>query len=80
MNKLLSILILILLFIGFIPFEEVFGAEIHLVINEFMASNSSESRDPQGEYEDWIEIHNYGAEAINVGGLYLTDDLSAPTK
>ncbi|MEJ2704968.1 MAG: CotH kinase family protein, partial [Sedimentisphaerales bacterium] len=54
--------------------------EISLVINELMASNSSSVRDPQGQYEDWIEIHNYGTSAINVGGMYLTDKLSAPAK
>jgi len=51
-----------------------------LVINEFMASNSSSIQDPQGQYDDWIEIHNFGSSPINVGGMYLTDDLSFPTK
>jgi len=51
-----------------------------LVINEFMASNSDSIRDPQGQYDDWIEIHNFGSSPINVGGMYLTDDLSFPTK
>ncbi|UCG48780.1 MAG: lamin tail domain-containing protein, partial [Phycisphaerales bacterium] len=53
---------------------------IPLVINEFMASNTSSKRDPQGEYEDWIEIHNAGSEAIDTAGMYLTDDLDDPTK
>jgi hypothetical protein len=56
------------------------AAETSLVINEFMASNDSCIQDPQGQYDDWIEIHNYGADAIDVGGMYLTDNLSAPTK
>jgi hypothetical protein len=51
-----------------------------LVINEFMASNSDSIRDPQGQYDDWIEIHNFSSSPINVGGMYLTDDLSFPTK
>jgi hypothetical protein len=52
-----------------------------LVINEFMASNGSSSgiSDPQGEFDDWIEIHNYGETAIDVGGMHLTDNLSSPT-
>ena len=35
---------------------------IPLVINEFLASNNSTSgiSDPQGEYDDWIEIYNFG--------------------
>jgi len=49
-----------------------------LVINEFMAKNDGFIRDPQGDYDDWIEIYNYGNNAVNIGGLYLTDDLSAP--
>ncbi|MFZ2148458.1 MAG: lamin tail domain-containing protein, partial [Sedimentisphaerales bacterium] len=53
---------------------------IPLAINEFMASNSSCIRDPQGQYDDWIELYNYGTDAINVGGMYLTDNLSVPTK
>ncbi len=51
-----------------------------LVINEFMASNSKCCMDPQGEYDDWIEIYNCGTYTINVDGMYLTDNLSAPTK
>ena len=53
---------------------------IPLAINEFMASNSDSIQDPQEQYEDWIEIHNYGPDAINIGGMYLTDDLSIPNK
>jgi hypothetical protein len=53
---------------------------IPLAINELMASNSSCFQDPQGQYDDWIEIYNYGSNAINMGGMYLTDDLSVPTK
>lgn len=51
-----------------------------LVINEFMASNSSCIQDPQGQYDDWLEIYNYGTSAVNIGGMYLTDNLSVPTK
>jgi len=53
---------------------------LSLVINELMASDSSFNTDPQGQYDDWIEIYNYGTDAINVGGMYLTDNLSVPTK
>src|SRR4030042_2961181 len=53
---------------------------IPLAINEFMASNSDCIQDPQGQYDDWVEIHNYGPDAINIGGMYLTDNLSVPTK
>ena len=51
-----------------------------LVINEFMASNSNSEADPQGQNSDWIEIYNKSSNPINIGGIYLTDDLSVPTK
>jgi len=46
-----------------------------LLINEFMADNEGTIEDPDesGEYPDWIEIYNYGDEAIDMGGMYLTD-------
>jgi len=58
----------------------VSAAETSLVINEFMASNNSCLQDPQGQYDDWIEIYNYGIDAIDIGGMYLTDNPSSPTK
>ncbi len=47
---------------------------ISLVINEFAASNSYYVQDPQGEYDDWIEIYNVGHEAIDVSGMYPVID------
>ncbi|HCO94537.1 MAG TPA: hypothetical protein DIU00_11405, partial [Phycisphaerales bacterium] len=58
----------------------VHAADISLVINELMASNNTWIQDPQGQYDDWIEIYNYGVNPVNIGGMYLTDNLSAPTK
>ncbi len=51
-----------------------------VVINEFMASNSNCISDPQDDYDDWIEIYNPSAVAIDIGGMYITDDLNEPTK
>jgi hypothetical protein len=48
-----------------------------LVINEFMASNNSESgiADPQGDFDDWLEIYNFGDTDIELLGFYLSDDI-----
>ncbi|MBI2839996.1 MAG: CotH kinase family protein [Acidobacteria bacterium] len=53
-----------------------------LRINELMAENAHTLEDPDdpGEYPDWIELHNSGTKAIDLKGLWLTDDLLAPTK
>ncbi len=50
-----------------------------IFINEFMADNASFITDPQDEYEDWIEIFNASDTAIDLGGMYLTDNFSNPT-
>ena len=51
-----------------------------LFINEIQASNTETIQDPQAQYDDWIEIYNGGNEPVDVGGMYLTDDLDAPTQ
>ncbi len=55
-------------------------ANAPVVLNELMASNSNCLQDPQGQYDDWMEIHNYGTSPIDIGGMYLTDDLSVTDK
>ena len=45
-----------------------------VVINEAMASNASTVKDLQGEFDDWVELHNRGKEPVDLSGMYLTDD------
>jgi hypothetical protein len=53
---------------------------IELAINEFMASNDSTITDDFDEFDDWLEIYNYGLTPIYLGDKYLTDKLDNPTK
>jgi len=50
-----------------------------VVINEVMASNVSFFSDPQGDFDDWVELYNAGDAIVNVGGMYLSDDPKDPT-
>ena len=50
------------------------------VISEFLASNSTNIVDQDGNHSDWIEIQNTTTSALNIGGWYLTNDASNPTK
>ena len=52
----------------------------NLFINEFMADNEAAIADPQGEYEDWIEIFNGSEDQIGLADYYLTDDWSLRDK
>ncbi len=45
-----------------------------VVINELMASNSVTIADPQGDFEDWIELYNTSAQTVDLSGYYLSDN------
>ncbi len=47
-----------------------------LFINEILASNSNVNADENGEYDDWVELYNGTATPVDVGGMYLTDNLT----
>jgi len=46
-----------------------------LVINEFMASNSSTPADPDGGFPDWLEIYNVSSQQVNLKDWHLTDNV-----
>ena len=50
------------------------STEKNLYINEFLASNSTDVLSENNKHEDWIEIYNGGSSAIDLAGLYLSDD------
>ena len=51
-----------------------------LVVNELMSSNANNVSDAFGEFDDWVELFNAGNYPIELGGKYLTDNLSVPDK
>ena len=51
-----------------------------VVVNELMASNGGTALDPQGEDDDWIELHNTAARQIDLSGMYLSDNRDKPKK
>lgn len=51
-----------------------------LRINEILVYNDSNYVDDFGRHSPWIEIFNSAYNSVDIGGLYLTDDLSDPTK
>ncbi|HRZ12078.1 MAG TPA: lamin tail domain-containing protein [Kiritimatiellia bacterium] len=51
-----------------------------VLISEFMADNQTVLQDEDGDYSDWIEIHNSGPADVDLGGWHLTDDTNQPAK
>ena len=53
---------------------------LDLRINEILVDNQSNYLDDFGQHSPWIEIFNSAYNSVDIGGLFLTDDLSNPTK
>jgi len=56
------------------------GAASGVVIAELLADNENGILDEAGQNEDWIELWNTGAAAIDLSGYTLSDDLLDPAK
>ena len=54
--------------------------ESPVIINEFMASNTNSFKDPQGDYDDWIELLNTTENKIDLSGWHLSDNKENPRK
>ena len=67
----------IAVFIGLMGVLPVFSQQIF--INEFLASNSGILPDEAGEFDDWVELYNPGPAPVDIGGMYVTDDVGQPT-
>ena len=46
----------------------------NLVINEIMPSNAGVVMSPATNFDSWIEIYNPSSEAVNLAGMYLSND------
>ena len=51
-----------------------------ILINELMASNTKTIKDPQGKFDDWIELYNPTDKTLDLSGVYVTDTDRAPRK
>lgn len=49
-------------------------------ISEFLAENQTGITDEDGDRSDWIELTNFGPEAVDLGGWRLTDSVSNRSK
>ncbi len=50
---------------------------VNLFVNEVVLDNRNGAVDEAGEHEPWVEIHNFGNEAIALDGLWLSDGSAA---
>ena len=56
------------------------ASSTNVVINEFMASNEDTFADPQGQFDDWIELANISDADVDLSGMFLSDSMAKPQK
>ncbi len=49
-------------------------------VTELMADNLSCLQDADGDFSDWIELTNFGADPVSLGGYFLSDRADKPLK
>lgn len=66
---------------GYLEFTSKLNASLgDVYISEMMGLNTSAFKDAQGEYIDWFELHNTGANSLNLSGYGVTNDPNNPAK
>ncbi|MFT5285388.1 MAG: hypothetical protein ACI8TQ_001552 [Planctomycetota bacterium] len=60
--------------------EATFGVGLELGVSEIMADNLTTVTDELGQFEDYIEIYNGGTQAVDLSGMFLTDNPLNTTK
>jgi gliding motility-associated-like protein len=55
------------------------SALCQVVVNEFCVANYTDW-DQGGDFEDWVELFNPSATAVNIGGYWLSNDVADPMK
>jgi len=62
------------------PVEEIPDNTKSVIINELLPKNSENGSDPDGEYDDWIELYNTSDEDLDISGYFLSDSKKEITK
>ena len=78
-NKTMNLAKAMGLFLTFLFYTTLLTSQ-SIFINEFMASNELTIADENGEFDDWVEIYNAGITPFDLGGKFVTDDLSEPNQ
>ena len=78
MNRLKNLAGLCILVFGLLSCNKEDDPKIEpgLVINELMPVNSNTIADPNGEFDDWIELYNNLSADVDLSGYFLTDSKS----
>lgn len=63
----------LILCVYFLTCFTIQAQETTLYVSEFMSANANNLADEHEDFDDWIEIHNYGNPPIDLQGLFISD-------
>lgn len=72
--------VLLLLASGVLLLGSPTSSRADVVISEFLSSNTQGLKDEDGEFSDWIELHNTGTNTVDLDNWYLTDTITKLTQ
>ncbi|MCR4616065.1 MAG: CotH kinase family protein [Clostridiales bacterium] len=56
------------------------SAQAPVQVNEYMTKNTYVLYDEEGDYDDWVELHNTTGQSVSLRGMYLSDNSEKPGK
>lgn len=67
-------------FIAFLITVSVSPCAAAPIVNELMAVNRATLADPEGEFDDWVEIYNPDSTDLDLRGYFVSDEVDDPSK
>jgi hypothetical protein len=56
---------------------DIFVGSSDIVINEILSQNDANLADEEGEFDDWVELHNSGSETVDLSDWGIGDGIAA---
>lgn len=75
-----TLLLLLLAALAIAPQPAPQQSQSRLLISELAAANGTLLADEEGDFPDWLELHNPSSQPVNLAGWFLTDDPTQPQK
>jgi hypothetical protein len=67
-------------FVAFLIAASALTCRAYPVVNEVLASNQAVLEDPEGEFDDWLELYNPEGVDLDLRGYFFSDDPEEPTQ
>ncbi len=60
--------------VGYIEINVQSAPSVEIAINEVMSANTTAHLDDMNEYDDWVELYNFGSQSLQLSDYFLSDN------